>query len=302
MVKWLPYFLKEVFMKSMTGYGYSEISCESYILSCELKSYNSRYLEINFNAPSFLSSFEFDVLSILKKHFIRGRIECNFKVKNLKNLNEIEFDKDLFKKYACLIQNVESNNSDRDKVGLSNLLSFDGVLNINKDIDNSIYKDDLFSLLNQSIEKVIDLREREGNNLKDILATYINQFELLKDDVSLLYKSLEDKIKTNLQDRCDSLLIDKNISQDRILSEIAILLMKYTIEEELVRLDSHIKFFKENLDLDKPVGKKLDFLAQEMNREVNTIGSKNTISDISNNVISMKEIIENIREQLRNVE
>lgn len=289
-------------MKSMTGYGYSEKSCDKYILSCEIKSYNSRYQEFSYNSPSILSSYEMMVLDKLKKKFARGRIEVSIKLKTLKTSSRPVLDFDLFNSYLDIAKQVEKDNKDRKAISLKTLLSFENVIIQDIDLDNLIYNDDLFELLDQSIEKVDQYRTKEGQALLSLLTNLVNDVEKKVNKVSSLYSKNEENIKKTLQDRCDSMLISREISEDRVLSEVAMLLVKYTIEEEIGRLKSHITFFNKTLLSNESIGKRLDFLAQEMHREINTIGSKNNLGEISSEVVKLKELIENIREQLRNVE
>ncbi len=289
-------------MLSMTGFGFSELSKDSFYLSVEIKSYNSRYLEISQNLPPIFSRFESDINQFVKERIRRGKVELFIRFKKLESEVEVLVDRGLFSEYHKAFNEIKKL-SDLDlETTLSDYIGCEGLLVTNVETDGESFKEELFSLLKEALDECINLKEKEGLATKGDLIHLINQFEDDFNNVSLYEKTLETKIKENLLERFEQLLGSKGYDENRFLQEVASLLVKYSINEELIRLKSHIKTFIELLNEQMPVGKRLDFLAQEMNREVNTIGSKNTIVEVSYYLVTMKESLENIREQLRNIE
>jgi len=287
---------------SMTGFGFSELSKDSFYLSVEIKSYNSRYLEISQSLPPLFGRFESDINQFVKERIRRGKVELFIRFKKLESEVEVLVDRGLFSEYHKAFNEIKKL-SDLDlETTLSDYIGCEGLLVTNVETDGESFKEELFSLLKEALDECINLKEKEGLATKGDLIHLINQFEDDFNNVSLYEKTLETKIKENLLERFEQLLGSKGYDENRFLQEVASLLVKYSINEELIRLKSHIKTFIELLNEQMPVGKRLDFLAQEMNREVNTIGSKNTIVEVSYYLVTMKESLENIREQLRNIE
>lgn len=288
-------------MKSMTGYGWIDTQNESLQMSVELKSYNNRYLDININMPPFMSPLEPEIRAYLKEKIARGRVELYIRVKELEEDLDVILDTGVVNAYMkALLQISEAADLD-EKPRLSHYLHLDGVMKVVKKRDIDKYKSMVFKNLDEIWIQYNDSRTKEGAaTLEDIMS-----------NIDIIWKSqkiiqnreagLEDLIKKNIKERFQQLIDDK-IDENRILAETAILLMKYGIGEELSRLSSHLEQFCNTLHRKQPVAKKLDFLCQEMNREINTIGSKSNMLEISQAVIEAKEALEKIREQLRNVE
>jgi uncharacterized protein (TIGR00255 family) len=288
-------------MKSMTGFGWIDTQSDSVQMSIELKSYNNRYLDINVNLPHFMSPLEPELRAYLKEKIVRGRVELYVRVKELEEDLDVILDTGVVSAYKDAIGKIAEAAGIVENPQLSHFLTLDGVMKIVKKRDIDKYKTMLFKNLENVWIQYDEIRSREGD------ATW----EDIMSNIDVLWKSqkiiknreggLEELIKTNIKDRFQQLL-DDNIDESRVLAETAVLLMKYGIGEELSRLSTHLEQFCNTLHRKFPVAKKLDFLCQEMNREINTIGSKSNILEISQAVIEAKDAIEKIREQLRNVE
>ena len=292
-------------MKSMTGYGYSEYSCADFIVTVEIKSYNNRYLEISYAAPSVLSSLENEVSEMVKKVASRGHLDVSVRLKTLRQDCSINVDEatasayiDALKKLSdiCKKQGLDV------KPNLEDVASKDGVLTQVRNETADTYKDAVFGCLSEALNGLEATKQADGLATKANLKALIDHIEDCRKQVSSHADELEDLIKTGLKAKMDEMLKDANYDENRILTEVAVLLMRYTINEELVRLGTHITEFNKLLESDEPVGKRMDFLGQEMNREINTIGSKSQIVEINLAVVEMKDSLENIREQIRNVE
>lgn len=289
-------------MLSMTGYGFSELANDSFYLSVEIKSYNNRYLEVYQSLPTIFSRFEAEINSFVKSKIRRGKVEIAIRYRKLSSQIELLLDKSVLSEYHKAFEEIKKETNLDLKINLANFINQEGLLIVNVETDVDSFKESLFLLLEEALVQCIQLKSSEGLATKNDLTNLINQFEADFLYVSKFEKEIENKLKDNLLSRFDQLLDSKGIDENRFLQEIAILLVKYSINEELIRLKSHIETFRNLLDDSEPVGKRLDFLAQEMNREVNTIGSKNIMVDLSYHLVTMKEALENIREQLRNIE
>ncbi len=289
-------------MKSMTGYGSAEELNEEFQISVELKSYNSRYLEINHNIPFYLASFEIEIDDQVKKVASRGHIEVNIRIKSFATDMEIVVDTLAVKRYNEAFAQIAELSGKPLKPKLSDFLGSEGVLTSVRKSDSELYRASLFSTLATALEQLEGSKEREGAHTKADL----KRMALIVAEGHAIIAShateLETLVKTNLRSRFAEMLGDQNYDEQRILSEIAVMLVKYSINEEIKRLDAHIKEFFNLLEEEGPVGKRLDFLCQEINREINTIGSKSQMVEMSLQVVRMKDGLENIREQIRNIE
>ena len=289
----------------MTGYGYAEYGCENFTLTLEMKSYNNRYLDISYNAPSALSSFETEVTDRIKEICARGHVDVSFKLRTLKQMAVVSVDEDAASSYAkaasrvaqiCKAEGLDASFS------LSDVLNQEGVLTDIRQETADTYKDAVQSCLSTALAALDQSRRREGSATRADLEKMINGIEKSLNSVRSHAAELENQIKCGLKKRIDEMLGDKDYDENRVLTEVAVLLMKYTVNEEISRLDIHIKEFRRLLGLDEAVGKRADFLCQEMNREINTIGSKSQMVEVSLAVVDMKDCLENIREQVRNIE
>lgn len=292
-------------MNSMTGYGYAEYGCENFILTLEIKSYNNRFLEVSFNAPQALSSFEIEVTDRVKEVCARGHVDVMFKIKTLKQMSVVNVDEDAAALYAqaasrvaqiCKAEGLDAGFS------LSNVLDKAGVLNEIRQENANTYKDAVDSCLSSALSALAATRSREGDATHADLVKMVEGIEKSLNIVISHVGELEYHLKNGLKKRIEEMLGDKDYDENRVLTEVAVMLMRYTVNEEIIRLGAHIKEFRRLLDLEEPVGKRMDFLCQEMNREINTIGSKSQMISVSLAVVDMKDCLENIREQVRNVE
>lgn len=289
-------------MKSMTGYGSAEEHTQEFQLSVELKSYNSRYLDINHNIPFYLAPFEIEIDEKIKKVATRGHVEVNIRIKTLASDMEIVVDTLAVKRYAEAFSQIAALSGKALKPKLADFISSEGVLTSVRQSDSEIYRSSLFSTLGAALDQFNQSKEREGAHTK---ADLKKMGEIVREGHSIIAShadELEDMVKTNLRARFDEMLADQNYDENRILSEVAVMLIKYSVNEEIKRLDVHLKEYFNLLGQDEPVGKRLDFLCQEMNREINTIGSKSQMVEMNLQVVRMKDGLENIREQIRNIE
>ncbi|AEJ19721.1 YicC/YloC family endoribonuclease [Gracilinema caldarium] len=288
-------------MKSMTGYAYKEFRDESVSLSIEIKGYNNRFLEIYINLPPFLSMLENRLRDYVASRCERGKIELSLRLKELATDVSVSIDKNAAQAYYHAIVELAETLKIDEKPKLHTILGMEGVLQIEKIRDPERYWSLIEPVLRSAMDQFDTERIREGKATEDDILGHISALEHAAAVVEQYAPTLETQIKENLRNRFAELLGD-SIDENRILAETAVLLMKYTISEEIARLKAHLAEFRAELERNPAPGKKLDFLCQEINREVNTIGSKSPILEVSRAVVTMKDALENVREQLRNVE
>ncbi len=289
-------------MTSMTGYAYEEVSLENAVVSVEIKSVNSRFLDLNINLPPFLNQLESYYRNKITEKVVRGKVDVYIRIKELESDTEVIPDTAAAKSYQEAIFSIaEACGYTKDSIPLSLIISQPGVLNINKNYDIEKYKEMIDPIFSSSYKKFISDREREGENMKADLLSKLNKLvecaQFFKDWQPKMEKYFSDQITSKFNE-----LLGEGADQNRIMTETAAMLVKYTINEEIVRLFSHIKSMQLELANNPTPGKKLDFICQEMNREINTIGSKNQFAEVGAMVVSAKDALENIREQSKNVE
>jgi uncharacterized protein (TIGR00255 family) len=285
----------------MTGYAYREKSGEDISLSVEIKSYNNRYLEIYVNLPPWLSGLEKPVRDFLSSRCRRGKIEVTIRLKEHNAKISVSVNTEAARAYQEAFAGLCSELGINAVPDLSLLAGMEGILEVEKNRDNERY----WKLLEPELEEAalaFDAeRVREGKHTEEDILKHISSIESVLKTAEEYAPLLEKTIKENIKTRFEE-LAGNQIDENRILAETAVLLMKYTISEELSRLSSHLAEFRKETETNPSPGKKLDFLCQEINREINTIGSKSTVLELSRGVVEMKDALENIREQLRNVE
>lgn len=289
----------------MTAYGYAEYQTDSYILTMELKSYNNRYLEISYNSPLVLSPYEAEITETIKKYAQRGHIDLSVRIKNLKSNAKIQLDESLVNSYLDAILAVQKQAHEKGiqvVVNMADIISQDDVLNSIKSDDFEGYREGLDYCSTSVMQQFNDAKMREGEATCRDLTSMIDSLEASLNVVKENVSKLDEMIKANLLNRIHEMLGDQKYDENRILTEVAVMLNRFTINEETVRLSTHITEFRKLLTSTEAVGKRMDFLSQEMNREINTIGSKSQMVEVNLQVVNMKDCLENIREQVRNIE
>lgn len=288
-------------MTSMTGYAYEEVSTETAIVSVEIKSVNSRFLDLNINLPPYLNPLESYFRAKITEKVPRGKVDVYIRVKELQSDAEVSADTGAAKAYLDAIKKVaDACGYDSNNIPLSLILSQQGVLNSNKSYDVEKYKAMIEPVFEKSFAKFKADTEREGENMRKDLTEKLSKLEECAAFFKEFQPKMEAAFKEQITTKFKELLEDK-VDENRIMTETAAMLVKYTINEEIVRLHSHIAAMKDELKNNPAPGKKLDFICQEMNREINTIGSKNQFAEVGAMVIQAKDSLENIREQSKNV-
>ena len=288
-------------MKSMTGYGLAELQTEDLSASAEIKSYNNRYLDIVISYPPFLSALEIPVREFLTGHCRRGRLEVALRYKEFRAAITVSLNKEAVKAYWDAVKECAGLLGISKDPDISMILNLEGVLESEKTRDTEKARSALMPLLEKAFFQFDTDRSREGEHTYKDIISHIESLEKSWILINSRSYEMETILKNNVRQRFEELLAGR-IDENRILSETAALLLKSTISEELSRLDAHLKEFRSEAERNPSPGKKLDFICQEINREINTIGSKSVIVEVSKETVNMKNALENIREQLRNVE
>ena len=293
-------------MTSMTGYACCEKSGEIITIIVEIKGYNNRYLDVSVNLPPWLFSLETKIRQYVASKCGRGKIDVYVRIREYNVPVNINVNINAAKSFYNAIDELAMELKILEKPTLSQLVQMDNMVSgsifeIEKMRDPKLYWSDIEPIFYEAVKIFCKDRAREGKNTKTDIIANLEKIENSLKIVISFAAEIEDTIKENIRRRFEELLGNK-IDENRVLSETALLLMKYTISEEISRLSSHLGEFRDETQKKVCSGKKLDFLCQEINREVNTIGSKSAIIKVTNEVIIMKESLENIREQLRNIE
>jgi uncharacterized protein (TIGR00255 family) len=288
-------------MKSMTGFAYREHRDERHKITITMKSYNNRFLDILVFLPSFLNPLEPKIREFLSRRISRGRVELYLKAAELNQEAEITIDPAYVGSYVQALRQLADAAGIRERIRLSHLMRIEGMLKAEQSLDLDGYWLDLQPVLESVFQDFDQLRQAEGEATCTDIAELLGRIEGDIGKIETVAPQLEKKIKEDLRTRFEDLLAN-GVDENRILAETAVLLMKSDIHEELVRSRSHLQNFGKALGESGPIGKKLDFICQELNREFNTIGAKNLLVEVDGVIVGLKDHVEKIREQLRNVE
>ena len=295
----------ENIMKSMTGFGRKDYRDEEIDCSIEIKTINHRFRDFFVKIPKTLNPIEEKIRNTVSQSVARGRIEIFIKYTELGTKNRrIVFNRDLAKNYISVLNEIRRLDSMiGDDLSLSLISKFPDVIMIEEDIEDyeSIWLK-IQPVLEKTLDEVAASREREGNALKNDV---VNRCRVVRDQVKRIKEKSPDMLaryRDELREKISSYVESVEIDEKRLLTEVALMTDKLNIDEELTRLQSHLDRLEGMVEETEPVGRKLDFLIQEVNREINTIGSKASDLAIANIVVDVKSEIEKIREQIQNIE
>ena len=292
-------------IRSMTSFGRSSSEeGERRVFTVEMKSVNSRYLDVNIRMPKTLISLEEEIRKMISNSLNRGKVDVFINLKNYNDGSGIpKVDINLAQGYLECLKEIETKLGVKNDISVMQIARFPEVITVVEEEDKieEVWKE-LKPLINDSLEMMIGMREVEGNKLKEDILSKISVIEELVSKVEEFADTIPKAFKMKLEERVKELLGNVEIDENRIAMEVCMLADKATVDEEIIRLRSHINQVRETLNLNDPIGRKLDFIVQEMNRETNTIGSKSSDIQMTNIVIDIKNILEKIREQVQNIE
>lgn len=291
-------------VKSMTGFGHCEVAENQRKITVEMKSVNHRYLDLNIKMPKKLNFFEAAIRSFLKDYVQRGKVDVYISYEDQsEDTMTVKYNSALAAEYLKHLDAMASEFQLENDVRVSALSRYPEVLTME---EQSLDEEELWSLLEQALkgasEQFVDTRSREGQHLHADLMEKLVHLEENVAKVEARSPEILEEYRKKLMDKVTELLGDKQIDEARIATELVIFSDKMCTDEETVRLKSHIETMRKTLCMDESVGRKLDFIAQEMNREANTILSKANDLTVSNIAIDLKTEIEKVREQIQNIE
>ena len=291
-------------IKSMTGFGRSEIVKGNRKISVEIKSVNHRYLEAGIKMPKKLNVFESRMRDLLKKYATRGKIDIfiNYEDDSENQVN-LKFNQNIADEYMAIFNNMSEKYNLKNDMTVGGLARFPEVITMDEVQED---EEELWHFIEEamkaSLEQFVNTRILEGENLKKDLLGKLDHMEELVAFVEKRSPEIMKEYRSKLESKVKELLGDTTIDESRIATEVIIYADKICVDEETVRLRSHIEHARKCLNEDGGIGRKMDFIAQEMNREANTTLSKANDIEISNAAIDLKTEIEKVREQIQNIE
>lgn len=291
---------------SMTGFGRGEKVFDTRKYSVELKSVNSRFCDINIRLPRFFNFAEVDVRRVITEKLVRGKIDCYINYADTDGADQtVTVNTGLAKAYSDAAKELAMASGREDDIKVSGLAGFQDVLSVEqRTIDESVASVELMETLNLTIDGMLAMRKREGDALCANILSKVDNLEKIRGEIAEHAPSVIVSYREKLTARIDEILSNDQrafYDDNRLAAEVAIFADKCAIDEELTRLVSHIAQARKILSGDGAVGKQMDFLIQEINREVNTTGSKANDIEITNNVLLCKNIVEEMREQVQNL-
>lgn len=290
-------------IKSMTGFGKATLSVDSKEYQVEIKSINHRYADISVKMPRVLSYLEEDVKKEILKQVSRGKIDVFITYSNDgTDANEVKINTELAKLYINELKNLAESEGINSNIEVTDIAKFPDVLKIKSNNDDEKIKQELLMVVSKATTNLVKMREVEGEKISKDIINRLDFIESKTLEIAETSTGLIEDYVVKLENRIKELLKTEEIDKSRLAQEVVIYADKCSVEEEITRLKSHIYQFRKMLENEGAIGKKIDFLIQEMNREINTTGSKANNLEITNNVIEIKTQLEDIREQIQNIE
>lgn len=290
-------------IRSMTGFGRSKYEIDGREYTVDIRSVNHKYSDISVKMPRTIAYLEDKVRKEILANVSRGKIDVFITMEDFSEKGkQIKLNKELAKAYINELKSLAEETGIRCDLNVVDITKYPDVLNIKDEENEELIWNELKKCLDDAIANFINMREIEGNKMKLDIVERIKGISTKVSEISEFSSGLIDEYILKLNTRIKELLNTDIVDENRLAQEIVIYSDKCSIEEELTRLNSHISQFLDLIEKDSPIGKKFDFIIQEMNREINTIGSKANSLDITNRVIEIKTEIENVREQIQNIE
>ncbi len=291
-------------IKSMTGFGRGHQVLNGRDITVEIRAVNHRYYEFSSRLPRSLGYVEDRLKTLLQGRISRGKVEVSVLINNVEAADEkITINHEIVKEYIDAMRSVKDEFGLVDDLSLSNILRIPDAFTVVKtETDEEQLWEDIRSTAEEALEHFISMRENEGERMKQDVLSRLAKIEEWVGVVETRSPMVVEDYRKRLYDKMCEVLSSTNIDENRILMEAGIFSEKTAVDEETVRLRSHIAQFRGMLESGEPVGRKLDFLVQEMNRETNTIGSKVQDIEVTRIVVDQKSEIEKIREQIQNIE
>lgn len=290
-------------IKSMTGYGKSSLSINSREYQVEIKTVNHKYIDVNIKMPRIISYLEEDVRKLVVSRIKRGKVDIQISFENYsQDGNDVKINTELAQIYIQSLRKLAEAENLSSNIEVTEITKLPDVLTIKSNLDENETKEELLQVVNEAIDKLIQMRKIEGEKISKDILDKIARIEQKNEEIFSLSTGLIEEYVVKLEARVKKLLKTEELDKSRLMQEVVIYADKCSVEEEVTRLRSHIYQLRYLINSEEPIGKKMDFLIQEMNRETNTIGSKANNLEITNTVVDIKTILEDIREQIQNIE
>jgi uncharacterized protein (TIGR00255 family) len=288
-------------VKSMTGFAFREEQNSEVNCTIEIRSYNNRYLDIVCNTPSFLSQLEPMIRESVTSRVNRGRIELGIRIRELHSPVEVRVARESVQQFMDALQELRLRAGLSDPVRLDHLLGFSDLFSVEKVRSPDYYAEMIRPLLESTLEEFEKSREREGHAARDSILVQMERLETGLKSIETRLPDIRNEITAHFKERFRE-LVGEQLDENRVYAEVGVLLVKASINEEISRIRSHLDEMRSSLEREGSIGKKLDFICQELNRELNTASSKSFVYEISRHTVEMRDALENIREQARNLE
>lgn len=287
-------------IKSMTAFARQDISTDAGVLTWEIRSVNHRYLEPHFRLPDNFREIEPGLRDALRKHLARGKLDCTLKFQSQSTgVNTLQVNQEVLEKLNEATEQARNVFLGAAPINLLEVLNWPGVINSETEDKKALNKAAL-SAFTEALSSLIDTRQREGEQLKPLFEERLNSISAIVSDVRAKLPSILKQQSENIRTRFEEAKVE--LDAGRLEQEMVILAQKSDVAEELDRLDAHVHEVRSTLAKNEPIGRRLDFLMQELNREANTLSSKAIVTDTTNAAIELKVLIEQMREQVQNVE
>ncbi|WP_377889293.1 YicC/YloC family endoribonuclease [Alkalihalobacillus sp. R86527] len=294
----------DIMIMSMTGYGRASTECNGVQVTVEIKSVNHRYFDVSFRMPKSLLQMEATLKKIVQQNVHRGKVDVYIQLEgSAMNSNELHADWELLDQYITLLKKAGERYELKNDLSISQLIKLEDVFHVQqRETTVDEVEMGIIGTLEEAVNALLSMRSSEGLTLNEDIHSKLNEMkekiELISGMTNDVTKAFEARIRHKLAEFNEL----EKVDEGRVLTEVALLADKASIDEEITRLRSHLTQFHDILTTDGAIGRKLDFLVQEMNRELNTIGSKSTHHSISQYVVDLKSEVEKIREQVQNIE
>jgi uncharacterized protein (TIGR00255 family) len=291
-------------IKSMTGFGQGEASNQEWSVKVEMKSVNHRYLDLWLRIPKQYSLLEEPIRMLIQEEMSRGRVEVSVNIEEFGDRQRnVRINKPLLNGYLAALETIQQELGIKESIQLDHILQLPDLLELEEpDVNWDSLQETVLKAVRTALDELEAMRRNEGYQLSQDILMKISLIERHVDRISEIAPAVVQDYRERLKERLGDLLDGTTITEERFVGEVALFADKCSIDEELVRLRSHIQQFRQSIEKESPVGRKLDFLLQEMNREINTIGSKGNNVGIAGLVVDVKSELEKIREQVQNIE
>lgn len=291
-------------IKSMTGFGAGDAETADFKVHIEVKAVNQRFLETNYHMPYSMNMFENQLTKKIKEYASRGKLDINIRFQDLRDKAvTVKVDKGLVAAYGQALQEISSQLELSAPVTAAQIASYPDVLKLNEEnADLEAAQPVLMQAMEQALASFVAMREAEGQNIQRDLLARIGTLENFVGELEKLAPEIVAAYRQRLENLLREYLAKEDIEESRLIQEVALFTDKVNYTEETVRLRSHFDQFRQIITAGEPVGRKLDFLIQEMNREINTVASKANSAGAAQFVVDVKSEIEKIREQIQNIE